>query len=150
MRKELDGYPVDTLGRLYNLESLRLHGGSWVREVLDLISRPSALEGEHGVWPCPKLGDLEVGFRSPGKNGWMASRFRPGDGLVLQSVVSARWGGQNGEEITPSAVVRLRSFRIQVPEALESEEDLDALASLACRCARILGPNVVRVISAVS
>ncbi|KAG9047738.1 hypothetical protein FS837_001635 [Tulasnella sp. UAMH 9824] len=149
MRQELDGYPVETLGRLYNLESLRLHGGAWVRDVLDIISRPSTFEGENEVWPCPKLSELEVGFRSPGKNGWMGSQFHPGDGLVLQSVISTRWGGQKVEEVATSAAARLCSFKIWVPEALEGE-DLDALASLVCRSARILGPHVVRVISAVS
>lgn len=149
LRKELDRYPVETLGRLYSLESLKIHGGTWVRDVLDLISRPSAFDGEHEVWPCPKLSELEVGFRSPGNNGWMASRFHPGDGLAVQALVSTRWRGQMVEEGATSVVARLRSFKIWVPEALESE-GLDALASLVCTSARILGPNVVRVISAVS
>ncbi|KAG8972195.1 hypothetical protein FRC05_010244 [Tulasnella sp. 425] len=149
MRDELDTYPVEGLARLCNLQSLRVHGGSWVQSVLHFISRPLSTASEHEIWACPNLSDLDVGFRFPGKNGWMKSGFHPDDGLVLQRLVSTRWRGQDSETETPAEVARLDSLKVRVPETLEDEGDLDALASFACKSARILGPNVLRIVSSV-
>ncbi|KAG8999563.1 hypothetical protein FRB90_012045 [Tulasnella sp. 427] len=145
MRRPIHPDSMDCLERLCNLENLRVHGGFWVHVVLRILSSPQT--AATSSWPCPKINSLDVGFREAGKKNWMHSSFTSEDASVLQDLVSARWGDGNGF----TNVARLSSLMVHVPDTFgaisEQSEDLDALVTFACTSARVLGPNVLRIVS---
>ncbi|KAG8999564.1 hypothetical protein FRB90_012046 [Tulasnella sp. 427] len=139
--------PVDGIARLSNLEVLVMSGEAWVADALSVLSRRTEREPDRsmGEWPCPRLTSLDIAFLGAG--GFTGLAFLPTQAQAISKLVQCRWGDRVREEELGGSLSALSSLTIRVPDGLSDAPAIDALATLACRSAKVLGPGVIKFVS---
>lgn len=139
--------PIDGLEKLCNLEILKISGDSWVTGVLSFLSRPTEPLRDGGDWPCGKLISITVTFRTAGSYSRTGTSFLQAHASAISDLVQKRWNHVARAVNDTSKPAALSSLIVQVPEELTDADAVDALATMACQSAKILGHGVLRILS---
>ncbi|KIO16678.1 hypothetical protein M407DRAFT_33674 [Tulasnella calospora MUT 4182] len=140
-------FGVDAIARLCNMESLKISGGSWVTDLLSSLSRSQEPKSDEGCWPNPRLISLTLVFRNAESYSPFGTSFLPTHASAVSDLVQKRWSQVADTAKDTSRLAALSSLVIRIPEELSDADSVEALASMACGSAKVLGYGVLRIIS---